>query len=185
MSSLRVFGSAWQSDLHAAHGVSRTSQRPFAVSRRKVCFTISSPYALSCLTSANVPDATSAIRLRAGRAFPAFAAILIPASVLSKKSARLSDTPRLTRTQSRCLNDSAEDENIYCEWCYEVQRLPSITSYPVRPGSRRRITCCCWFQCDNRIPNTQIHRRSMGRQSPILRLRSSTESRRWRRPGHT
>src|SRR5438067_611611 len=42
------------------------------------------------LTSANVPDATSAIRLRAGRVFPAFAAILIPASVLSKKSARLS-----------------------------------------------------------------------------------------------
>src|ERR1700748_2738116 len=42
------------------------------------------------LTSANVPDATSATRLRAGRLFPAFAAILIPASVLSKKSARLS-----------------------------------------------------------------------------------------------
>ena len=33
------------------------------------------------LTSANVPDAISAIRLRAGRVFPAFAAILIPASV--------------------------------------------------------------------------------------------------------
>ena len=33
------------------------------------------------LRSANVTDATSAIRLRAGRVFPAFAAILIPASV--------------------------------------------------------------------------------------------------------
>src|SRR5260370_42326817 len=32
---------AWQSDLHAAHGAGRTSQRPFAVSRRKVCITIS------------------------------------------------------------------------------------------------------------------------------------------------
>ena len=39
---------------------------------------------------ANTTDATSAIPLRAGRVFPAFAAILIPASVLSKKSARLS-----------------------------------------------------------------------------------------------
>jgi hypothetical protein len=39
---------------------------------------------------ANTTDATSAIRFRAGRVFPAFAAILIPASVLSKKSARLS-----------------------------------------------------------------------------------------------
>jgi hypothetical protein len=42
------------------------------------------------LVSVNTMDATSAIRFRAGRVFPAFAAILIPASVLSKKSARLS-----------------------------------------------------------------------------------------------
>jgi len=52
------------------------------------------------LTSANVPDATSAIRLRAGRVFPAFAAILIPASVLSKKSARLSMSVRASSSPS-------------------------------------------------------------------------------------
>jgi hypothetical protein len=58
----------------------------------------------------------------------------------------------------------------------KAQRLPGITWHPAGPGSRKRIACYCWFQCDNRIPNTQIHRRSMGRQSPILRLRNSTES---------
>jgi len=52
------------------------------------------------LTSANVPDATSAIRLRACRLFPAFAAILIPASVLSKKSARLSMSVRASSSPS-------------------------------------------------------------------------------------
>lgn len=52
------------------------------------------------LTSANAPDATSAIRFRAGRVFPAFAAILIPASVLSKKSARLSMSVRASSSPS-------------------------------------------------------------------------------------
>jgi hypothetical protein len=47
-------------------------------------------YRIDKLVPANTMDATTAIRFRAGRVFPVFAAILIPASVLSKKSARLS-----------------------------------------------------------------------------------------------
>jgi len=52
------------------------------------------------LTSANVADAISAMRFRAGRVFPAFAAILIPASVLSKKSARPSMSVRASSSPS-------------------------------------------------------------------------------------
>ena len=51
---------------------------------------ISRPHRTDNSAPANTTDATSAIRFRTGLVFPAFAAILIPASVLSKKSARLS-----------------------------------------------------------------------------------------------
>src|SRR5580698_7160145 len=47
-------------------------------------------YRIDNLVLANTMDATTAIRFKAGRVFPAFAAILIPANVPSKKSARLS-----------------------------------------------------------------------------------------------